>query len=328
VVLELADEFENLEGVESEVGQKLAVRGRVDRAPAQAFQNLDNVRLVPLVSRVSATPGVPIVRLIRYLGQTRKGNMNTVAGVRSMAVNEPSPVRQTIILAAGNGSRLGSRTSGVPKPLVTVAGAPLIAHALTHAHASGCREAVVVLGYEGPRVRAAIEALPIPMQVRFVENPDLSTPNGVSLLAAAPLAASRFFLQMVDHVFGQPTLARLTASPLAVDEAGRVLVDRAPGDLDLDDATKVRVEAGRVTAIGKSITPWDAIDAGCFVLTSAVFDALREVEPAEAQSVSSGMRRLVTRGALGIADVDGVPWVDVDTPHDHAVAERLLGARR
>jgi hypothetical protein len=77
VVLEFADEFENLKGVESEVGQKFTVRGWVDRAPAQAFQNLENLRFIPLVSRVSAIPGVPIARLIRNLSQTRKGNMNT-----------------------------------------------------------------------------------------------------------------------------------------------------------------------------------------------------------------------------------------------------------
>jgi choline kinase len=254
--------------------------------------------------------------------------LSDLVGVRSLAVHASSPVEQTIILAAGNGSRLGSGSTGIPKPLVPVAGAPLIAHALAHAAASGCREAVVVLGHQGAQVRAAVEALLLPLQVRFVENPDPSTPNGVSLLAAEPIAASRFFLQMVDHVFGRPTLSRLTASPLARDEAGRVLVDLSPGGLDLDDATKVRLAAGRVTAIGKSIVPWDGIDAGCFVLTPAVFDALREVAAAEPHTVSSGMRRLVARGALGMADVGGVPWVDVDTPRDHAAAERLLGTGR
>ena len=66
---------------------------------------------------------------------------------------------QTVILAAGLGSRLGSAEAGVPKPLMEVGGAPLIAQALAHAEASGCREAVVVIGYEGARVRAAVEAL-------------------------------------------------------------------------------------------------------------------------------------------------------------------------
>jgi 1L-myo-inositol 1-phosphate cytidylyltransferase len=157
-----------------------------------------------------------------------------------------------------------------------------------------------------------------------VENPDPSTPNGVSLLAAEPLAAPHFFLQMVDHLFVAPTLRKLVGSPLAGDEAGRVLVDRHPAYLDLDDATKVRVAGRRVIAIGKGISPWDAVDAGCFVLTPAVFQALRDVPAGEMQTVSSGMRRLVARGSLGVADVEGVSWIDVDTPSDHRAAERLL----
>ena len=127
-------------------------------------------------------------------------------------------VTQTVILAAGIGSRLGSAAPGVPKPLVTVGGIPLVVHALLHAHASGCDEAVIVVGHEGARVKAAVEALPARLRVRFVETADPALPNGLSLLAAEPLARSPFFLQMVDHLFGDVTLPRLVASPLA---AGR-----------------------------------------------------------------------------------------------------------
>lgn len=236
-------------------------------------------------------------------------------------------VRQTVILAAGNGSRLNSRASGVPKPLVTVAGLPLIGHALEHARLSGCLEAVVVTGYQSEQVRETVESLQTPLQVQFVHSPDSSLPNGVSLLAAAPLAAPRFFLQMVDHVFAGPALAKLVASPLADGEEGRVLVDRAPQGLDLDDATRVRLADGRVAAIGKGLSPWDAIDAGCFVLTPAIFDALRDVADASVRTVSSGMRHLAARGTLGATDLDGMAWVDLDTPPDYEAAERLLRHR-
>jgi choline kinase len=211
---------------------------------------------------------------------------------------------------------------------MTLAGLPLLAHALAHARTSGCREAVIVIGYEGDRVRSAVEAMPHGLSVRFVTNPDYTEPNGVSLLAAARFADDAFYLQMVDHVFLEPTLSRLTAHPLASHEAGRVLVDRHPGtDLDLDDATKVRVHEGRVTAIGKRIEPWDAVDAGCFVLTTAVFDALRHVPDGEPLTVSSGMRQFVREGRLGAVDLEGTEWVDVDTPADRQVAERLLAGR-
>jgi choline kinase len=106
-----------------------------------------------------------------------------------------------------------------------------------------------------------------------------------------------------------------------------VLVDRAPVDLDLADATRVRLAGTRVTAIGKGIDPWDAIDAGCFVLTHAVFDALRAVPKGAAQTVSAGMRQLVARGLLHAVDVDGTSWIDVDTPADRTIAERLIAQR-
>jgi choline kinase len=237
------------------------------------------------------------------------------------------PVTQTVILAAGSGSRLAGAGGGVPKPLMLVGGIPLIAHALRHARDSGCDEAIVVLGYEQARIRAAIEALPPPLGVRFVESADPTAPNGVSLLAAEPLARPQFFLQMVDHLFGETTLPKLVELPLSPDEDGRVLVDRDPSDLDLDDATKVRQSGSRVTAIGKGLTPWDAIDAGCFVLTGAVFGALRSVPESEPRTVSSGMRQLVARGTLGAVDLDGMAWVDVDTPADLILAEGLITRR-
>jgi choline kinase len=185
----------------------------------------------------------------------------------------------------------------------------------------------VVLGHEQARIRAAIEALPPPLDVRFVESADPAAPNGVSLLAAQPAARPWFFLQMVDHLFADTTLPMLVQVPFAAGEEGRVLVDRAPRDLDLADATKVRHAGARVLAIGKGLEPWDAVDAGCFVLTAAVFEALKRAPAAEPRTVSSGMRQLVTRGTLGAVDLEGTAWVDIDTPADLALAEALVQRR-
>lgn len=234
-------------------------------------------------------------------------------------------VTQTVILAAGCGSRLATARGPLPKPLMPVGGVPLIAHALEHAYVSGCREAVIVVGYDGERVRAAVRAMRTPLAVRFVVNSAFTAPNGVSLLAAEPLAAPMFYLQMVDHLFLAPTLSSLVRMPLGSDEAGRVLVDSSPSpDIDLADATKVARRANRVTAIGKGLDVWDAVDAGCFVLTHGIFDALRTGAPTAELTVSAGMRQLVREGRLGAVDIAGAEWIDVDTPADRDVAERLL----
>lgn len=234
-------------------------------------------------------------------------------------------VTQTVILAAGSGSRLATARGPLPKPLMPVAGIPLIAHALAHARESGCSDAVIVTGYDGERVRAAVRAMRPSLAVRFVTNAAFTAPNGVSLLAAESVAASTFYLQMVDHLFVSPVLARLSCAALGPDEAGRVLVDSMPApEIDLADATRVALAGSRVTAIGKGLDVWDAVDAGCFVLTHAVFDALRRAGSVEGLTVSAGMRRLVRDGRLGAVDIAGAEWVDVDTPADREVAERLM----
>jgi choline kinase len=231
-------------------------------------------------------------------------------------------VTQTVILAAGNGSRL-TTPQGIPKPLMQVGGVPLLGHALSHARASGCNEAVIVVGHEKRRVREAAEAMASGLRLRFVETTDPAAPNGVSLLAAEPVVHELFFLQMVDHLFGDVVLPRLTTRPLAADEAGRVLVDPEPIEISLDDATKVRLAGDRVTAIGKALQEWDAIDAGCFLLRGDIFDALRRAPGGEPRTVSSGMRQLVLQGTLGWAETGAARWTDVDTPADLHAAERI-----
>lgn len=236
---------------------------------------------------------------------------------------------QTVILAAGMGSRLRGTDSDVPKPLIEVAGLPLIGHALAHAEASGCREAIVVVGYQGTRVKAAAASAATTLTLRFVEAPDPTAPNGHSLAAVEGQTAPRFYLQMVDHVFDHVVLPLLDSGPPGDPDAGRLLVDRSPKGLDLDDATRVRLAGPRITAIGKRLEPWDAIDTGCFALTPAVFEALRRVRPTEPKTVSAAMRQLAERGRLFAAEIGEVLWADIDTPTDRAGAERLeLGTGR
>lgn len=230
-------------------------------------------------------------------------------------------MRQTVVLAAGNGRRLGGEGYAVPKPLVEVDGRPLIEHALQQAAAAGCEEAVVVVGYHAQEITEHLNEVSLPITIRIIHNDRPDLPNGVSLLHAARVADERFFLQMVDHVFTRPVLQDLEKG---LRRFPGLLVDRTPVHMDEDDATKVTLVGDRVTGIGKGLAEWDAIDAGYFQLDGRVFDALRAVTGG-APSVSDGMRVLVSRGELRAVSLMGAAWVDVDTPRDREVAEVLLG---
>jgi choline kinase len=239
-----------------------------------------------------------------------------------MSISAP---RQTVILAAGFGQRLGSQDHGKPKPLMEVSSRPLIDYALSQAAAAGCREAIVVVGKSGDRVQAHLERTETPLDVRVAVNPDYHHPNGVSLLAAEPLIRGPFFLQMSDHLFGEAVLARLAAAGAAPEDSVRLLVDRSPVYSDDEDSTKVCLNGGRITSIGKELPRWDAVDTGYFLLHERVFDALREVGNPEETSVTAGMQRLITKGIFAGVELRDVTWVDVDTPLDREEAEKLFG---
>lgn len=236
--------------------------------------------------------------------------------------------RQTVILAAGNGSRLSAARGTLPKPLVPVAGRTLIEHALDQAAVAGVEEAVIVTGNAADQMRAHLDGIETPLRLTVVFNPRFHEPNGVSLLAAAPHITGPFFLQMADHVFAQPVLRFLGQADAAPAECIRLLVDYHPVGLDEDDATKVRTTGPLITAIGKDVYPYDAVDTGCFRLDPRIFTALEDVARHEPPSVTLGMRRMLAQGLFAAVPLTGVRWTDVDTPEDYAKAELLLGAAR
>ena len=93
------------------------------------------------------------------------------------------------------------------------------------------------------------------------------------------------------------------------------------------EATKVRLQGDRITAIGKTLTTYDALDTGLFVCDPVVFDALRKARHAGDTTLSGGIRLLAARRLMRAVDVGGATWCDIDTVADLESAEDLLGSR-
>jgi hypothetical protein len=72
----------------------------------------------------------------------------------------------------------------------------------------------------------------------------------------------------------------------------------------------VRLAGDRITAIGKQIDPFDALDTGVFVFASPIFAALEESAEAGDTSLSGGVRRLAARGLMRGVDTGSSRWVD------------------
>lgn len=228
---------------------------------------------------------------------------------------------QAVVLAAGTGTRL--RDVAAVKPLAEVAGRPLVVHVIERLAAAGAQEVIVVVGYEGARVQEALSAFSLPCRVTFAVNADWQAPNGVSLLAAAPLLRGAALLTMSDHLVDPALYAHVWA---ARRTDGAVLgIDRRLGHpwVDADDVTRVATEGEHIVAIGKLMPVYDAYDTGVFAIGPAFIDALRA---AARPSLSDGMASLAAQGRAYAVDCGHLSWLDVDDPRAFQIAAQWLAA--
>jgi choline kinase len=163
------------------------------------------------------------------------------------------------------------------------------------------------------------------LSLTFAFNPDWRLENGMSVLAAEPhLATGRFAVLMGDHVFEPRVLDALFTAPLEADESV-LAIDKRPAPLEVAvEATKVRLDGTRITAIGKDLDAYDALDTGVFVCTPVLFDALRDACAAGDTTLSGGIRRLAARGLMRGLEIGEATWCDIDTVTDLKAAELAL----
>jgi len=197
------------------------------------------------------------------------------------------------ILGAGAGRRLGA---AVPKPLVELAGRPLVAWALDAARGSGLAPVLLVVGAGGDAVAAAAEAATRPGPVEIVRSQDWELGIAHSLRAALDALGARAGIGAV--------CVGLADQPLVGADAYRRLAAAYDAGAELAVAT---YSGRRGNPVLVSRTVW-----------------------AEAQQLEGdeGARVLMRRhGATEVAcDGTGDP-ADVDTIEDLAAMEARCASR-
>lgn len=211
-----------------------------------------------------------------------------------------------MVMAAGRGTRMGALTADRPKPLLAVAGRPLIDHALALAEEAGADPVVVNLHHHAALLRAHLAG----RRVRLSEEPELLETGG-GLKAALPLLGHGPVLTLnSDAAWRGP-------NPLALlrdawrPGMGALLVLIPPGRARAHGAGDFTLRPDGTLAWGG---PWTY--AGAQVIGTG---------PLAAMTGAFGMRRLWdAHGTLHGLPYPG-EWCDVGTPEGIAEAERMLG---
>jgi MurNAc alpha-1-phosphate uridylyltransferase len=157
---------------------------------------------------------------------------------------------KAMLLAAGRGERMRPLTDTLPKPLLSVGGAPLIAWHLTALARAGIREVVINLSWLGEKVRAALgDGASYGLSILYSDEGPVALETGGGILRALPLLGPAPFLVVSADVWTDIDFARLRLEPDAL--AQLVLIPNPPhhprGDFGLDAGWVVNRDSERLT---------------------------------------------------------------------------------
>ena len=212
-----------------------------------------------------------------------------------------------MVFAAGFGTRMGALVRDRPKPLVEVAGRPMIDHALDLAAAAGVERVVANAHYLADRIEAHLAPRGIPVSREMPEILD----TGGGLRQALPfLGPGPVFTINPDAIWSGTNPFRELAEAWDAERMDSLLllgeVPGRAGDFALDDDGRLS-RGGLVTYLGTQI------------IHPAVLNEIGEA----VFSLNRAWDLLAARGRL-FGTMHRGDWCDIGTPSGIAEAERML----
>jgi D,D-heptose 1,7-bisphosphate phosphatase len=238
---------------------------------------------------------------------------------------------RAVILAGGRGTRLAARFGDLPKPLVPVAGRPVLEHQIASLRAGGIRDVTLVVGHLADRIVGHFgDGAGHGVRITYHrEERPLGTAGALGLLRGD-------LDERTVVLYGDVVLDMDFAELLAFHggHGGAVTVVAHPNDHPYDSDILVLDGEDRVTGLlpkNEPRTTWYAnrVNAGVFVLGPRALARLTPGAPAD-------LERDVVVPAVGHGQVHAYRTAeylkDMGTPDRHAQVEAaaragLLGAR-
>ena len=232
------------------------------------------------------------------------------------------------MLVGGKGSRMGEATVDCPKPMLEVAGRPILWQLMQLCAAQGVSEFVLALGHKGNRIRdyfarCAVGGNELPPEYVEVAFPGETGParrvhlvdTGIDTMTGGRLKRLKPWLK------GEPHFLMTYGDVLAdVDLGALERFHAAHGRLVTVVATRVPERFGRLSLDGDMVTkfeekpgedrPW--INGGVFVLSPAIFDY---IDDDTTMWERGPLERLCAAGEVRAFRHEGF-WSTLDTPAD------------
>jgi NDP-sugar pyrophosphorylase family protein len=233
---------------------------------------------------------------------------------------------KAVVLAAGRGTRMGDLTEDLPKPMLPIAGKPILEHVLDRLSSAGFTDVFLVTGYRAEVIEDHFRNYPL--RLTYVRQEVINGTGKAALLAKEFAGADPFLFTFGDILVPasdyRGIFDRLLSDPLCQSAVGVKFVD------DPYRGAAVYEEGGRVTRIiekpqpGTSTTHWNS--AGLYSFRPVVFPELERIplSPRGEYELTSAVCQLLENGSRLLLYPIAGAWRDVGRPEDLPAAEKLV----
>ena len=209
---------------------------------------------------------------------------------------------KAMVLAAGYGNRLRPLTDHTPKPLVSIAGKPLIVHHLQKLAGAGFKDIVINLGHLGHKIPQALDdGSQWGLSISYSDEGPEPLETGGGLTKALPLLGEDPFLVVNGDVWSDLDFSTIPQELPENDLAMLYLVPkpdwRERGDFSVKNARVVESECP------------DLLYAGIALYHPKILDGAQ----VEKFSIVPRLKKAIAQGLVGGVLFSG-EWDDVGTP--------------
>ncbi len=233
---------------------------------------------------------------------------------------------KALILAAGEGTRLRPLTSNIPKPLLTVAGRPYLAHLVEALRDAGVKEQCLLVGWKSNRVKEFFgDGGRMGVELSYLEQKErLGTANAIGVAEGA--IDGDFICVNGDVVMAPEALSQLIS---AFER------DRTPfmGAVEVPDPERFgvveHVNGKLVRIIEKPADPPSRlINGGVFGLSQEVFGYIRRTgrSPRGEYEFTDTLNMMAAKTDVLVRRIEG-EWMDVGYPWELLRANEFLMGR-
>jgi glucose-1-phosphate cytidylyltransferase len=222
---------------------------------------------------------------------------------------------KVIILAGGLGTRISEETADKPKPMVLIAGKPMLWHIMSIFAEQGFSDFIVAIGYKGEVISHWVESIDTTWNITIVDT-GLKTQTGGRIKQCMNLLPGERILATYGDGVGNIDINQLLAFHFSHGKMASLTAVRPPARFGYLD-----IKGGKVLRFGEK-NQGDAgwINGGFFVLEPEVSQYIQT--PSEPFEIFA-LPRLASEGELMAFEHHGF-WQPMDTLREKRDLEKLV----